>query len=47
VLALVPGPDGQRIGVAPRTQSVTATKQDKIVFIFNFFEQLKRLTETN
>ena len=40
-------PDGQRFAVAPRAQNVTAAKQDKVVFVFNFFEQLKRLTGTN
>ncbi len=39
-------PDGQRFAVAPRTQNLTVTKQDKVVFVFNFFEQLKRLTGT-
>jgi hypothetical protein len=39
-------PDGQRFAVAPPAQNVTAAKQDKVVFVFNFFEQLKRLTGT-
>ena len=39
-------PDGQRFAVSPRTQNLTVTKQDKVVFVFNFFEQLKRLTGT-
>jgi serine/threonine-protein kinase len=39
-------PDGQRFAIAT-AQSVTVVKQDKVVFVFNFFEQLKRLTGTN
>ena len=39
-------PDGQRFAVAPGIDTSTV-KQDKVVFIFNFFEELKRLVPTN
>jgi serine/threonine protein kinase/Tol biopolymer transport system component len=35
-------PDGERVAVAVLRES-GATKQDKVVFIFNFFDELKRL----
>ena len=35
-------PDGERFVVAPGTDQ-TASKQDKVVFIFNFFDELRRV----
>jgi dipeptidyl aminopeptidase/acylaminoacyl peptidase len=35
-------PDGERLAVAAVPEQ-TATKQDKVVFVFNFFDELRRL----
>jgi serine/threonine-protein kinase len=35
-------PDGTRFAVAADTESQVAAKQDKIVFVFNFFDELRR-----
>ena len=40
-------PDGDRFLVAPAPQQQTATQQDKVVFVFNFFADLRRLAQTN
>jgi Tol biopolymer transport system component len=39
-------PDGQRFAVAPSLDESTI-RRDKVVFIFNFFEELKRLVPAN
>jgi len=36
-------PDGTRFAAAIAPQTVTAVKQDKVVFVFNFFDELRRL----
>ena len=36
-------PDGERFALAPVTETQTAAKQDKLVLIFNFFDELRRL----
>ncbi len=36
-------PDGERFALAPVTETQTAAKQDKLVFIFNFFDELRRI----
>jgi serine/threonine-protein kinase len=36
-------PDGERLAVALPPGTLTETRQDKVVFIFNFFEELRRL----
>jgi hypothetical protein len=36
-------PDGDRFALAPVTETQTAAKQDKLVFIFNFFDELRRI----
>jgi len=36
-------PDGERVAVAPELETQTAARQDKVVFIFNFFDELRRL----
>jgi hypothetical protein len=37
-------PDGERVAVAVVGQATGApTKQDKVVFVFNFFDELRRL----
>jgi Tol biopolymer transport system component len=36
-------PDGERFALAPFTEAQTAAKQDKLVFIFNFFDELRRI----
>jgi hypothetical protein len=36
-------PDGERFALAGTTDQATA-KQDKLVFIFNFFDELRRLS---
>ena len=38
-------PDGDRMALAARTDSPQG-KQDKVVFIFNFFDELRRLAPT-
>jgi hypothetical protein len=35
-------PDGQRFAVAPAVDE-SAVRQDKVVFIFNFFDELRRI----
>jgi hypothetical protein len=40
-------PDGERFALAAVPENQTAVKQDKLVFIFNFFDELKRLVPTN
>jgi dipeptidyl aminopeptidase/acylaminoacyl peptidase len=37
-------PDGERFALAPVTQTPGGAKQDKIVFIMNFFDELRRIT---
>jgi serine/threonine-protein kinase len=39
-------PDGQRFAVAPALDE-SRVRQDKVVFIFNFFDELKRLVPVN
>jgi serine/threonine-protein kinase len=39
-------PDGERVVVAPGPETQTAAKQDHVVFIFNFFDELRRLAPT-
>jgi hypothetical protein len=34
-------PDGERFAITAQTQ--TGAKQDKIVFLFNFFDELRRI----
>lgn len=36
-------PDGERFAVAVAAQTPSGTKQDKVVFIFNFFDELRRI----
>jgi hypothetical protein len=36
-------PDGKRFALAPVTQAPVGKKQDKIVFIVNFFDELRRI----
>ena len=36
-------PDGDRFALAAAPDSQNVVKQDKVVFIFNFFDELKRL----
>jgi hypothetical protein len=40
-------PDGERFLAARAPQQQTATQQDKVVFVFNFFAELRRLAQTN
>jgi serine/threonine-protein kinase len=39
-------PDGQRFALAKVPETQTAAKEDKVVFIFNFFDELRRLAPT-
>jgi hypothetical protein len=39
-------PDGERVALAVVRES-GATKQDKVVFIFNFFDELRRIAPTS
>ena len=36
-------PDGQRFALAPVAQTAAGAKPDKAVFVFNFFDELRRL----
>lgn len=36
-------PDGQRFVVLKAPEAQTQTKLDKVVFIFNFFDELRRI----
>ena len=36
-------PDGERFAVAAVPETQAAVKQDKVVFIFNFFDELRRI----
>ena len=36
-------PDGERVAIAPVRENDRIEKQDKLVFIFNFFDELRRL----
>ena len=40
-------PDGERVAVAPAAESPTGGKQDRAVFVFNFFDELRRLSPTS
>lgn len=35
-------PDGERVAVAPVPETQSTAKQDHVVFIFNFFDELRR-----
>jgi hypothetical protein len=39
-------PDGERAVVAPTPDAVTAVKQDKVVFVFDFLDDLRRATSS-
>ena len=39
-------PDGERFAFAPAAQTPDGAKQDKVVFIFNFFDELRRIAPT-
>ena len=36
-------PDGDRLALAAAPDAQTVVKQDRVVFIFNFFDELRRL----
>ena len=36
-------PDGERIALVPAAQTQNGTKQDHVTFIFNFFDELRRI----
>ena len=36
-------PDGNRVAIAPVPETQAGEKQDKLVFVFNFFDELRRL----
>jgi Tol biopolymer transport system component len=36
-------PDGERVALAPEPDTPAVVKQEKVVFIFNFFDELRRL----
>ena len=40
-------PDGERVVLAAAPENESALRQDKLVFIFNFFDELKRLVPAN
>jgi hypothetical protein len=40
-------PDGERFALAAAPEKEDGVEQDKLVFILNFFEELKRLVPAN
>jgi Tol biopolymer transport system component len=40
-------PDGERFVLAAAPENESAIRQDKLVFIFNFFDELRRLAPAN
>ena len=36
-------PDGNRVALATARDNEDTTKQDKVVFVFNFFDELRRI----
>jgi len=36
-------PDGERFAIGPDVQAPSGAKQDTVVFIFNFFDELRRI----
>ena len=36
-------PDGERVAIAPVSESQNRGNQDKVVFVFNFFDELRRI----
>ena len=36
-------PDGERFALAPVEQAPSGAKQDQVIFIFNFFDELRRI----
>ena len=36
-------PDGERVAIARVPENQSAAKQDTLVFIFNFFDELRRI----
>jgi hypothetical protein len=39
--------DGERVALAPAAESPTGGKQDRAVFVFNFFDELRRVSPTS
>ena len=39
-------PDGNRVAIAGRDETQPPARQDKVVFVFNFFDELRRLAPT-
>jgi hypothetical protein len=37
-------PDGERVALAPASEAPNVGRQDKAVFVFNFFDELNRRT---
>jgi eukaryotic-like serine/threonine-protein kinase len=40
-------PDGERFAIAPVPAAQAAVKQDKVVLVFNFFDELRRLAQAH
>jgi hypothetical protein len=40
-------PDGERFAVLPDQETDRALKQDHVTFIFNFFDELRRIASGN
>jgi serine/threonine-protein kinase len=38
-------PDGERFAIGPDVQAPSGAKQDKVVFVFNFFDELRRIAQ--
>jgi Tol biopolymer transport system component len=40
-------PDGERVALAPASEAPNGGHQEQAVFVFNFFDELKRLTRSS
>lgn len=40
-------PDGERVGLAPASEAPNTGRQDQVVFVFNFVDELKRLMRSS
>ena len=40
-------PDGERVVLTAAPENESVARQDKLIFIFNFFDELRRLAPAN
>jgi len=41
-----PLPDGERVALPPPSEAPNGGQPDQVAFVFNFFDELKRLTRS-